>query len=86
MDPLYTFWDNITHYRVESVHFLGLMNSATKKGLGGAYGPSGFCTAPIMELLLLRAVYIYVLAVILLLLSGGGGQYPTHNLSVNYVV
>ena len=30
MDTLYTFWDNITHYRTESVHFWGLMNSATK--------------------------------------------------------
>ena len=28
MDTLYTFWDNITHYKTESV--LGLMNSATK--------------------------------------------------------
>ena len=30
MDRLYTFWDNITQYKTESVHFLGLMNSATK--------------------------------------------------------
>ena len=30
MDTLYTFGDNITHYKTESVHFLGLMNSATK--------------------------------------------------------
>ena len=30
MDTLYTFWDNITHYNIKSVHFLGLMNSATK--------------------------------------------------------
>ena len=30
MDTLYTFWDNLTHYKAESVHFLGLMNSATK--------------------------------------------------------
>ena len=30
MDTLYTFLDNITHYKTESVHFLGLMNSATK--------------------------------------------------------
>ena len=30
MDTLYTFWDNITHYETKSVHFLGLMNSATK--------------------------------------------------------
>ena len=38
MDTLYTFWDNITHYNTESVHFLGLMNSATRSrasGLGG---------------------------------------------------
>ena len=31
MDTLYTSWDNITLYKTESVHFLGLMNSATKK-------------------------------------------------------
>ena len=31
MDTLYTFWDNITHSKNKSVHFLGLMNSATKK-------------------------------------------------------
>ena len=31
MDKLYTFWDNIIHYKPESVHLLGLMNSATKK-------------------------------------------------------
>ena len=31
MDTLYTFWGyNITHCKTESVHFLGLMNSATK--------------------------------------------------------
>ena len=30
MDTLSTFWDNITHYKTESVHFWGLMNSATK--------------------------------------------------------
>ena len=30
VDTLYTFWDHITHYKTESVHFLGLMNSATK--------------------------------------------------------
>ena len=29
MDTLYTFWDNTTHYKTKSVHFLGLMNSAT---------------------------------------------------------
>ena len=26
----YTFWDNITHYKTRSVHFLGLLNSATE--------------------------------------------------------
>ena len=31
MDTLYTFWDNITHYKTESVHFLRLMNSANKR-------------------------------------------------------
>ena len=30
MDTHYTFWDNITHSKTESVYFLGLMNSATK--------------------------------------------------------
>ena len=30
MDTLYTFGDNITHYKTEGVHCLGLMNSATK--------------------------------------------------------
>ena len=30
MDTLYTFGDNITHYKTKSVHFLWLMNSATK--------------------------------------------------------
>ena len=29
-DTLYTFWDNIAHYKTESVQFWGLMNSATK--------------------------------------------------------
>ena len=33
MDTLYTFWDNITHYKTESVYFWGLMNSATKTGM-----------------------------------------------------
>ena len=37
MDTLYTFLDNITHYRTESVHFLGLMNSATKKLRSGHF-------------------------------------------------
>ena len=30
MDTLYTFWDKITHLDTKSVHFWGLMNSATK--------------------------------------------------------
>ena len=30
VDTLYTCWDNITHYKTKSVHFLVLMNSATK--------------------------------------------------------
>ena len=30
MDTLYTVWDNTTHYKTKSVHFLGPMNSATK--------------------------------------------------------
>ena len=30
MDTLYTFWDNIIHYKTKSIHFLGLKNSATK--------------------------------------------------------
>ena len=34
MDTLYTFWDKITHYKTESVHFWGLMNSATKVPCG----------------------------------------------------
>ena len=41
------FWDNITHYKTTSVHFGGLMNSATKKmslevrrHLGYQYAPS----------------------------------------------
>ena len=38
MDTLYTFWDNITYYRTESVYFLGLMNSATKIRRGSAFG------------------------------------------------
>ena len=31
VDTLYTFWDNVTHYKTGSIHFLGLMNSATKR-------------------------------------------------------
>ena len=30
MDTLDTVWGNITHYKTESVHFWGLMNSAIK--------------------------------------------------------
>ena len=30
MDTLYTFWGDITHYKTESVHFLGRMDPATK--------------------------------------------------------
>ena len=30
MDTLYTFWDSLTHYKTESVHFLKLMNSALR--------------------------------------------------------
>ena len=30
MDTLYTFGDHITHHKTESVHFFGLVNSATK--------------------------------------------------------
>ena len=30
MDTLYTFGDNSTHYKTESVNLLGLMNPATK--------------------------------------------------------
>ena len=37
-------WDNITHYKTESVHFLAFMNSATK-----ASGPRGTCS-PLSEL------------------------------------
>ena len=46
MDTLYTFLDNITHYRTESVHFLGLMNSATEGfNVEGSFcmGWQGFC-------------------------------------------
>ena len=31
MDTLYTFWESITHHKTKSVHFLGLVNSATKE-------------------------------------------------------
>ena len=36
MHTLYTFWDNTTHYKTESVHFGGLMNSATRAPLKGS--------------------------------------------------
>ena len=42
MDALYTFGDNITHYKTESVHFLGLMNSATKRVWGLGCRAEGF--------------------------------------------
>ena len=40
MDTLYTFWDNLTHYKTKSVDFLGLMNSSTKGngGMGSEWG------------------------------------------------
>ena len=38
MDTLYTFWDNIIHYKTKSVRFLGLMNSATKSKGGMKVG------------------------------------------------
>ena len=44
MDTLYTFWDNITHYKTKSVDFL-LMNSATKSCLcrfSASHWRSGF--------------------------------------------
>ena len=40
MDTLYTFWDNSTHDKTESVNFLGLMNSATKGILNHAISMS----------------------------------------------
>ena len=42
MDTLYTFWGNITHYKTESVYFLGLMNSATRGGLAFLGGSDFF--------------------------------------------
>ena len=56
MDTLYTFWDNSTHYKTESVNFLGLMNSATKvtlqliriRCLGGG-GVGGFCLSTLTD-------------------------------------
>ena len=40
MDTLYTFWQNITHYKTKSVHFLELMNSATKSRVWFSTGRS----------------------------------------------
>ena len=43
MDTLYTFWDNITHYKPESLHFWGgFMNSATKYTSGFVEALLGF--------------------------------------------
>ena len=42
MDTLYTFWDNIIHYKTESAHVLGLMNSATKRRVEGSESGFGF--------------------------------------------
>ena len=42
MDTLYTFLDNITHYETKSLHFWGLVNSATKGPESGSvlvFGP-----------------------------------------------
>ena len=33
MDTLYTLWDNIPHYKTESVNFWGLMNSEPSFGI-----------------------------------------------------
>ena len=41
MSTLHTFWDAIIPYRTESVHFLGLMNSATRFGALGGLGSKG---------------------------------------------
>ena len=38
MDTLFTFWDNITHYNTKSVHFWGLMNSATQDWVVNSLG------------------------------------------------
>ena len=42
MGTLYKFLDNTTHYKTKSVHFLGLMNSATKLWL--SLDCSAFCS------------------------------------------
>ena len=57
MDTLSTFGDNITHYKTESVHFWGLMNSATRLrfvvllrerlGLSSGLGSKGFQPIPL---------------------------------------
>ena len=46
MDTLYTFLDNTTHYKTRSVHFLGLMNSATKMDRGLDSRDGGFPKGP----------------------------------------
>ena len=46
----FTLWDNITHYKTESVHFLGLMNSATKGNAGfisATVGPKSQTISPV---------------------------------------
>ena len=50
MDTLYTVWDSITRYKTESVHFLGLMNSATKGIVTGAGSRGGVCSSRGSEL------------------------------------
>ena len=39
---VYTFWDSIAHYEAKSVHFFGLMNSATKSEVAGDFMVLGF--------------------------------------------
>ena len=36
------FWDNITHYKTESVHFLGFMNNGLLKRSSEGFQESGF--------------------------------------------
>ena len=49
MDTLYTSGDNVTHYKTESVHFLGLMNSATKVRIEQRLGYVMGCGANIVK-------------------------------------
>ena len=42
MVTLYTFGDSITYHKTESVHFSGLMNSATKLFIGFGVLSFGF--------------------------------------------